>query len=298
MALQDNSNGRADLYKIDPRNIVIREGWNIRHETQEFLSGIETLAASIASEGVKQPLTVYLEKSADGVEIVYLVDGHRRLRATMMAIDSGAPIVSVPCIAEVRNANEGEKLLSMYTRNTGVPLTQLELAELFRRLEAFGWKQSVIATRTGFSAGAVSQILKINSLAPKMRQLVEDGSIAASTAVQVTREHKGDAVAVVTDALAKATAVSDERAARQATIAAERAERKAAAKPDSVPAEPKPPKTLKPVPAPKVTAAALPKDENKRLNKIKDLFLELADDGQSEFLRWARDTRGHAGKAA
>ena len=80
MAIKDVASGRSDLYRLDPKIIQIKEGWNSREATDPQNSNhIAELAASIREVGVKKPLVCYMEN-----DIVYVTDGHCRLQAVML----------------------------------------------------------------------------------------------------------------------------------------------------------------------------------------------------------------------
>ncbi len=96
MAIKDVAQGRSDLYKLDPKLIQIKEGWNSREATDpQNASHIAELAASIKEVGVKKPLVCYMEN-----DIVYVTDGHCRLQAVMHLIEQGVEIKTVPVIVE------------------------------------------------------------------------------------------------------------------------------------------------------------------------------------------------------
>src|SRR5882672_2826443 len=82
------SQGRSDMYRLDPRVIKVKDGWNCRDlNAQDTKDHIESLAQSIAEIGVQEPLTVYWEDGA-----AWISDGHCRLKATLNAIQVGADI--------------------------------------------------------------------------------------------------------------------------------------------------------------------------------------------------------------
>lgn len=84
--MEVNATKRTDLFLIDPRNIVVMEGFNVRRDFD-----LEELKEQIKANGVLNPVTVIPYKE-DGVEKYKLVDGERRYRATMLAISEGANI--------------------------------------------------------------------------------------------------------------------------------------------------------------------------------------------------------------
>lgn len=67
-----NETKRTDLYRIDPRNIKIKEGFNIRSidaESDDMLRLVE----SIRVNGVKRPLVVRVnpDKATDGKDYYF-----------------------------------------------------------------------------------------------------------------------------------------------------------------------------------------------------------------------------------
>lgn len=74
---------KNDLLKVDPRNIVIEEGFNEREEYGD----IEGLCQSIIEVGQLEAVKGYKMR---GEEKYVLTDGHRRFRAIMMAKDGEA----------------------------------------------------------------------------------------------------------------------------------------------------------------------------------------------------------------
>src|SRR5258706_12170843 len=82
--------GRSDLFKVDPKQIVVRDGWNPRTQFD-----ISDLKDSIREHGVLVPLRVRI--NGDTVE---LVDGERRAPATLALIEAGYAVLSVPAILE------------------------------------------------------------------------------------------------------------------------------------------------------------------------------------------------------
>src|SRR3954462_177854 len=94
--LRDLAEGKRDLLMFDPRKIKVDPGYNIRDlSTEEAQEKLRDLSRSIASIGVQQPLTVRLKGDEP-----FVVSGHRRLAATLLAIEGGAEIKTIPCIAE------------------------------------------------------------------------------------------------------------------------------------------------------------------------------------------------------
>lgn len=186
MAIKDVASGRGDLYKLDPKIIQIKEGWNSREATDPQNSNhIAELAASIKEVGVKKPLVCYMEN-----EVVYVTDGHCRLQAVMHLIEEGVEIKTVPVIVEDRHANEADRIFSQIVHNAGKPLTSLEQAKVFKRLVDLGWKQQEIAAKAGISGGRVSQLLELLILPSILQKYIIEGKASASMVLNIYKKHE------------------------------------------------------------------------------------------------------------
>lgn len=207
--LKSISQGRSDIYKVDPRSLHVKPSWNGRDfsdpTNQEH---IDMLAASIAVIGVKEPLTVVWE---DGK--AWLVDGECRLRATLQAIENGADIKTVPVKGEDRYANDADRLFSQIIRNSGKSFSQMEQAKVYKRLLDMGWQQSDIATKSGVSGARISQILNLLTMPEPIKQMVTNGQVSASMAQKVVAEHNPQvAVQKLQDAVVIAQSQGREKA--------------------------------------------------------------------------------------
>lgn len=182
------SQGRSDVYKVDPRKIKIKQNWNSRDFSDPAnIEHVDNLAQSIAAKGVLEALTVFFE---DGQ--AYVSDGECRLRGAMRAIEHyKAPLTTIPVKSEDRYANEADRLANQYTRNTGKPFSAIELSNHFKRLLGLGWTASDIAKKIGISAARVSQVLGLQTLPEPVKAMVTQGQVAASTAVALVKEVGG-----------------------------------------------------------------------------------------------------------
>lgn len=186
----------TDRFFLDPRTIQEKPGWNVRCEGPELDAHIRQLADSIKEIGVQQPLTVYME---DGVP--FLSDGHCRLRAVMLAISEGAEIEAVATQIEERGTNEADRVLGMITRNSGRGLTPLELSNVVKRLIAFNWDVARIAAKAGFSTTYVERLLDFQEAPAAVIEMVQQGQVAVSVAVDVMKKNGAEAVEVLKEAV-------------------------------------------------------------------------------------------------
>jgi ParB family transcriptional regulator, chromosome partitioning protein len=187
MQLRDLAASKRDMLMIDPRIIQVEPGYNIRDlTTPDAKEKLMDLARSIASEGVKIPLTVRLKG-----EEVFVVAGHRRRAATLIAInDLGAEIAAVPCVPEPKATSEAERCADLITSNSGEPLTALETAGVVKRLIGFGWEPDNIAKRLGWATKqTVENYLTLLSAPEVVQDAVRNNEISASTATSIVRKH-------------------------------------------------------------------------------------------------------------
>lgn len=211
MAALKDMGTRKEFYQIDPRKLQIKPDWNSRDFTDPTnLAHIEDLAKSIAENGVREPLKVYLEG-----DVPYVTNGECRLRAVMMLIERGTDIKAVPVLAEDKLANEADRLFTQFISNSGKPFGPIENAKLFKRLLDMGWQQNDVAKRTGFSGGRVSQLLQLLTLPVVLQKFITDGRASASMVLATYKKHNEDValtVAELTGAVAIAEAEGRKRA--------------------------------------------------------------------------------------
>lgn len=211
--------GRADLYKVDPRDIHVVDGFNARNfDDPDNAEHIENLAMSIAEIGVKTPLRVRYNNGQ-----IELVDGECRLRATMLAISRGAEILTVPVITEDRYANDADLVLSQLTSNSGKNFTPIEKAAAFKRLIGFGWSEADIAKKSGMTKIRVMQLLELSAAPAEVAQMVSQGKVSASLAIETLRDAPDAGVAVETlqAGLADAERAGKTRATKKNVMAAQ-----------------------------------------------------------------------------
>jgi ParB/RepB/Spo0J family partition protein len=196
------SQGKSEVFKVDPALLVIEKNWNTRDDSPELLEHIDTLAQSIAEIGVRKPIEV---KLVNGELIVR--DGHCRTRATMRAIEHyKADIKTVPVISVDRYANDADLILNQVISNSGKPLTVLEEARVYKKLLDMGWQQVDIGKKVGKSNGRISQILDLLTMPVAVQAQVATGAVSASLAQSVVKASETPAQA--SQALQEAVAVA------------------------------------------------------------------------------------------
>ncbi len=169
-----NATKRTDIYQVDPRNVVVVENFNVRRDFD-----IEELKEQIKAKGVLNPITVIPFKDENGVEKYRLVDGERRLRATLAAIEDGAEIARIKAIYLNRATKEEDLLIEQMMRNEGKNFTEYECAIMFLRFkENFGYTQAEIASKFKKSTAFVSRCLSLMELAPEIQEKLGNNEIS------------------------------------------------------------------------------------------------------------------------
>lgn len=177
MSKTDAYVGKTDLFKVDPRKIVIETGWNPRTNFE-----IDDLKSSIQINGfyIDKPLLL----NRRGAELI-LVDGERRLRAVRALIEEGEPIVAVPAVLEISQDPAVLLARALAANQNNQPLEPEEEAGAFQRLQAYGWTVNAIAAQVGRSVSYVYARLKLLEASPDVQAARRDGSITTSDAVRV-----------------------------------------------------------------------------------------------------------------
>lgn len=174
---------KADMFKVDPRIIIVRDDWNERKDFE----GHESLVESIIENGVINPIRIQRDEDK-----LLLVDGERRLRATMEAIRRGVNIVSIPALMVRPSMSETEAKYTSYLANDGKRFTPLEECELFDRLLKYGESVSDISKKIGKSTTYVNNTLLFRDGNKDLKEGVKDGKIKKTLAQNIIKKSAGD----------------------------------------------------------------------------------------------------------
>lgn len=192
---------RADAMKIALDNIHEEPGFNLREEGPELEASIRDLAQYIAGGGMVPALEVRPRPTGG----VFVVDGHRRRRAFIVARDElGAPIEFVNIVAFT--GNDADRVARIMTSAEGRALAPIEVANGYKRLAAFGKTPDEIAAMVGKTRQHVDQLLILANANTDVQRMVKDGSVSGATAVKLVRQHGEGAGQVLQEELGKAKA--------------------------------------------------------------------------------------------
>lgn len=183
--METNSTKRKDIFLVDPRNIVVVDGFNVRRDFD-----LDELKEQIKEKGVLNPITVIAYKDENGVERYKLVDGERRYRATMLAISEGADIPYVPALKAPKDASVKDLYIEQMMRNEGKRFTELECAIMFRRFkEEFGYSQVQIAETFKKSPAFISKCLALLDLPQYLQDKIASGELSAKAARELASNY-------------------------------------------------------------------------------------------------------------
>lgn len=150
-------------------------------------AGVDTLAASIAAEGLLQNLIV-VEKPDGKFEVIA---GERRRRAIGLLVKAKTwtKDAAIPC--EVRDADNATTV-SLAENTQRVAMHPADAYRAFARLEKEGHDETAIANRYGYDPREVRRLLSLGNLSPKvLNALAADRiDVATARAFTLTDDHK------------------------------------------------------------------------------------------------------------
>ena len=208
-----NATKRTDIYQIDPRNIVVVEGFNARKNFD-----LDELKEQIRKVGVLNPITVIPFKDKEtGAEKYRLVDGERRYRAVMALLAEGEDIKRIKAMYLPKGTKEEDLLIQQLLKNTGKQFSEIEMAKLFNRFkEQWGYTQTEIADKFCKKASFVSRCMALLELPAEIIEMMERGEISADTARQIASQNRDDEDAQV-EAADKAVKTAKAKGKKTAT---------------------------------------------------------------------------------
>lgn len=173
----NNKTTKTDIYNIDPRNIVVVEGFNSRID----FGNIAELAEQIKEQGLLNPISVVPFKNENGEEKYRLVDGERRYRAIMLNIENGVDISRVKALFLSKSSTDEQLYIQQMMRNEGKPFTEYELGILCAKLrDKCGKTISEIAKMLGKNAGVISYALADLEYDERIQEMLKKGEICGA----------------------------------------------------------------------------------------------------------------------
>lgn len=228
-AMTDAGAKSSDLWRVPRSFIKVRPGYNPRFSTPDYQKGLELLADSMVENGFYdgKPLTVSVGED-EGKPVLWLEDGHRRFAAAELAVKRGRQLDTLPVVTLQRSMSADDRIVHMYHSNQDTsPFSPLEVAVLVHRLGMNGNDNQAVAKKLGITEAYVRQLQTLNAAPKLVRDMVAEGEISATLAIESVAEHKGEAAAVLSDAKEEAKAMGKRVTAKVVKkVAAKRAAKK------------------------------------------------------------------------
>lgn len=208
-AIKAAGGSSIDLWTIPVENIDeirIIEDFNVRIKDESYFADIQRYADDMLATGYKKdkPLSGYISKE-NGVDVIYLTDGHRRLAALRLALSKGAKIDHVPILTATKSKSFEDLTVDLITNNDGTKLTPFEVAIVCKRLDNYGWSVEKIASRVHFEAPYITNLLYLMAAPKTIRDMVQNGKVSAGDAIELLRKHGNNAMSVIEAGLVQAT---------------------------------------------------------------------------------------------
>jgi len=211
-AMKSAEAGSRDLWQVPPSKLKVLDNFNVRVKDVAYHAHIRWIADSMKIEGVYQdkPLAGYVAIE-DGEQVIYIYDGHCRLEGANLAISEGAEIQKLPVVVSQAGISMEDLSVVMVRGNGGKPLTPYEIGVVCKRLVRYGMEPSEIATRIGFTETYVNNLLGLMASPLKLRQMVIDDVVSASTAMEMISKHGDKALEKLLEAQEHAIAAGKTR---------------------------------------------------------------------------------------
>ncbi|WP_052952279.1 hypothetical protein [Diaphorobacter sp. J5-51] len=176
---------KTDLYRIPPEKLQEEPGFNERdYNDPEVMEQITAFEEAYFNGSYVPPLIVRIDPTNGDI---FIVDGHQRLRGAKRAIERGAPIEHLDCLP-FRGGND-ERILLMLTSAQGLKLKPLGVANSYLRLTRMGKSVADIARHINRTTTHVEAMLVLATANMDVRELVREGKVSATMAVEAVREH-------------------------------------------------------------------------------------------------------------
>lgn len=199
---------RGDSIRVNINNIVIVDGFNVRIDDDELREHVASIAGAIAAKMPIPAIEVWVNPETGDIE---LVDGHCRYHAYQQYA-SETPDFDGYIAADKFEGTPFQRKMRIASSNKQLKLKPIELGRLYiDARDNLGATRKEIAEEAGMSLGHVDQMILLASAKPEVIQAVESGSISATEATKLTRDHGEDAPAELERRKAAAAEVGGER---------------------------------------------------------------------------------------
>jgi len=163
---------------------------NLDFNAREQYEGIEELADNIAEIGLLTPL-LGIFVVVDGVSMFDLTDGFRRYKAIELLVSRGIEVGEIQC--RLKPMSIEDRLVSMFVTQDNKKLTDVEIANIFRRLVNLGFKPQDIKKKVSKSITYVNDMLLLSEQTTSVKEAVASKKASATAVIAAAKEIGPDA---------------------------------------------------------------------------------------------------------
>ncbi len=182
---------RGDAIRVSLAAIKVIDGFNVRIDDDELREHVANIAGALAANLPIPPIEVWVNPETGDIE---LVDGHCRFHAYQQYAEMTSDFDGY--ISAVKfDGTPGQRRMRIASSNKQLKLKPVELGRLYiDARDIDGLSRQEIAAEAGMSLAHVDQMVLLASAKPEVLAAVDSGSISATEAVKLTREHGDGAV--------------------------------------------------------------------------------------------------------
>lgn len=193
--VKDGTLKRADALKVRHADIVVDQNFNTREHGERLHAHIQGIFQFIMDGGQVPDLEVVPVEGGK----VKVVDGHCRYAAIGLAIAAGKSIEWIS--VKPFTGDDADRTARIATSNEGLKLTPLETARVYKALrDEHKLGPEDIARKVHKSRQHVDQLLHLADASPEIQQMVADGTVAATEAIKLARNHGDKAKEMLAEA--------------------------------------------------------------------------------------------------
>lgn len=183
---------KVDGFRARLADIKIVDGFNARHQDDEVREHIAGIAGAIAAGLPIPPIEVWVDPDTGALE---LVDGHCRHVGYCLYAEDNPEFDGWVSVAKFEGT-AAQRKARIVTSNTQLKLKPVELGRVYLSLrDEHGMSRQQIAQEVGRSLAHVDQMILLASAKPEVIAAVESGTISATEAVKLARDHGDQAPA-------------------------------------------------------------------------------------------------------
>lgn len=177
---------KVDGFRARLADIKIVDGFNERHQDDEVREHIAGIAGAIAAGLPIPPIEVWVNPETGALE---LVDGHCRHAGYCLYAEDNPEFDGWVSVAKFEGT-AAQRKARIVTSNTQLKLKPVELGRVYLSLrDDHQMSRQQIAQEVGKSLAHVDQMMLLASAKPEVIAAVESGTISATEAVKLARDH-------------------------------------------------------------------------------------------------------------